>query len=184
MSGRRDKYVQEPGSWVMHRIAMKESPAWRAAPDNVRRLLDRLELEHMRHGGAENGRLVCTYDDLAKWGLRRASVALAIRQAVGLGFLEVTRAGYKSAAEFRVTSLYRLTYVFGRGRGRRDRQEPTDEWELIATDEKAAAKLAEAAARQPSRRRPSPPGNIDSRRDGAPDWPANADARARLGGGR
>ena len=48
-------------NFVAHSRELRESAAWRALPDNARRVLDRLELEHMRHGGAANGRLVCTY---------------------------------------------------------------------------------------------------------------------------
>ncbi len=182
MSRRKDKAVQEHGSWVMHRRLMKESPAWRAAPDNVRRVLDRLELEHMRHGGTANGQLIVTYDEFQRWGIRRASIALAIRQAVGLGFLEVTRAGYKSAAEFRVPSLYRLTYVFGRGR--EGRQDPTDEWERISSDDEAQAILSEARAPRRRRSRPLTAGSIDSGSASASDWGPTTDAIVRLGGVR
>ena len=135
------------GSWVAHRLAMKESPAWRALPDNGRRVLDLLETEHMRHAGTANGQLAYTYDQFQKSGIRRASVALAIRQCVALGFLEVTRVGYKSAAEFKVPSLYRLTYVFGRAKGamgKAGRQDPTEEWQQILDDDGAAKALAAA----------------------------------------
>ena len=33
---------------------MRESPAWHHLPDKARRILERLELEHMRHGGDSN----------------------------------------------------------------------------------------------------------------------------------
>jgi hypothetical protein len=48
---------------------MRSSPAWLALPDNARRVLDRLELEHMQHGGAENGVLVVTFDDFERHGI-------------------------------------------------------------------------------------------------------------------
>jgi hypothetical protein len=148
MSAKHGKTVQDNGSFVMVRIAMKRSFAWRAMPDNARRLIDRLEVEHMDHGGTRNGRLVCTYGDFSQWGIRRASIALAIRQAIALGFVEVTRAGYKSAGEFKVPSYYRLTYVWGRVPGERGlaaRQDPTDEWEKLDSAEKALAALRSAA---------------------------------------
>ena len=87
--------------FVSHSRAMRESPAWRSLSDNARRVLDRLEVEHMRHGGAENGALRCTYSDFARAGVRRASVALAIRQCVCLGFIEVTRQGGRSISDVR-----------------------------------------------------------------------------------
>jgi hypothetical protein len=128
--------------WVAHSRAMRESPAWWALPDNARRVLDRLELEHMRHGGAENGALPCTYNDFEEAGVRRASVALAIRQCVCLGFVEIMRRGGRSMSNVRRPSLYRLTYVVGRGRS----TEGTNEWQCFATKEDALASLRKTAA--------------------------------------
>ena len=122
-------------NFVAHSRELRESPAWRALPDNARRLLDRLELEHMLHGGAENGRLPVTYSDFEGAGLRRKSISLAIRQCVAFGFLEITRRGGRSISDIRPPSLYRLTYVHGRGGG----GAPTDEWRKILTDEQAMA---------------------------------------------
>jgi hypothetical protein len=128
--------------FIAHTRAMRESPAWRALPDNARRLLDLLELEHMRHGGCENGRLGLTYGQFKLGGIRRASVPLAIRQCERLGFLEVTLRGYRAAGGFHVSSIYRLTYVHGADV--KIDGPPTDEWSRIADDEYAAKALAEA----------------------------------------
>ena len=166
----------------MHRLDMKASPAWRVLPDNARRLLDRLELEHMRHGGSQNGALLCTYNHFAEAGIRRASVALAIRQAVALGFLEITQAGYRTAAEFRAPNLFRLTYVHGV----RKNIHPTDEWETIENDTRAASALALAAtqrrdARQPPSHRKRPlPRDIEGGRAAAPSRAASVGSRVRL----
>jgi hypothetical protein len=131
-------------SFIAHPKSMRESWAWRLLPDNARRVLDRLELEHMRQGGAMNGELKCTYTDFEEAGLRRQSVALAIRQAAALGFVEITRKGYKTAAEFRVPSLYRLTYVYNADARRQGM--PTNEWERIAGKQQAEAALQTACA--------------------------------------
>jgi hypothetical protein len=123
---------------------MLRSPAWRYLPNNARRVLERLELEHLEHGGAENGKLICTYDDFAAAGLRRASIALAIRQCVALGFVAITRRGKRAIAEYRVPAMYRLTHVLNRyaDGGRR---EPTHEWRSIKTDDDALLALRRAA---------------------------------------
>jgi hypothetical protein len=73
-------------AFVTHPLSLRLSPAWQALPNNARRILDRLEVEHMQHGGADNGHLPCTYADFEKAGVRRKSIALAIRQCVALGF--------------------------------------------------------------------------------------------------
>jgi hypothetical protein len=89
------------GPFVLHSLEMRESAAWRALSDNARRVLDRLEVEHMMHGGAENGGLVCTYDDFKNAGIRRKSISCAIQACVALGFLEVTVKGGLTQRDFR-----------------------------------------------------------------------------------
>ena len=60
------------------------------------------------------GRLICTYSDFVQWGIRRASIALAIRQAAALGFLEVTEPGGRSICRFQdALRISQLTYVHG-----------------------------------------------------------------------
>lgn len=120
---------------------MRRSEAWRALPDNARRLLDRLELEHMEHGGAENGFLKCTYTAFAAAAIRRPSIALAIRQCEALGFLRVTKRGGRSISDNRWPSEYFLTYLAGRGRS----LERTDEWKHISSKEDADRALHRAA---------------------------------------
>lgn len=171
-------------AFVVHRRTMRLSPAWQALPDNARRVLDRVELEHMSHGGADNGNLPITYTDFAGNGIRRASVALAIRQCVELGFLEVTLKGYRAGAGFKVPSRYRLTYVFGPKSA--SFGAPTDEWAAIKTPNDAEAALQRARIdknydKQPRAVRPPAPGSIERGRAGAPN---PGDALARLGGRR
>src|ERR1700753_1487163 len=134
--GRTDMSEQ----FIAHRGDRRESAAWHALPDEARRLLDRLELEHMRHPGTENGSLLCTYADFHKAGIRRSSIALAIRQSVALGFLEVKRHGYRTARTLRAPSAYTLTSVNGWGKS----PSPTDGWRSVRDEADAAARLAAA----------------------------------------
>ena len=61
---------------------------------------DEAVVERVRLGGKENGRLVCTYDDFATYGIRRRSLAAGIAELVALGFIEVTERGRMAAADF------------------------------------------------------------------------------------
>jgi hypothetical protein len=97
--------------FVPHFRSMLESPAWAALSITARRILDRLELEHLSHGGVENGKLVCTYDDFVKYGAGRKYIKPAILQLRQLGFIEVTQWGRQAVGDGRVPSKYRLTYV-------------------------------------------------------------------------
>jgi hypothetical protein len=126
--------------FIMHYAAMRESKAWRHLPDNARRILDVLERENARHGGLANGSLKSTYDDFTRVaGIRRQSIALAMRQCVELGFVEVTYRAMPSIAEHRRGSEYRLTYIY-----RRRGPEMTDDWKRIGTDAEALTALARA----------------------------------------
>jgi len=90
----------------------------------------------------ENGSLPCTYSDFVRAGLRRASVSLAIRQCVALGFVEVTYRGGRSISDFRPPSRYRLTYLNGSGKS----PAATNDWKHIGTAEAAERALAAAKA--------------------------------------
>lgn len=109
---RRRKQDKPRDSFVVHSLVMRQSAAWRALPDHARRVLDRLEQEHMLHAGAMNGRLYCTYRDFEAAGLPYKAIATAIRQCVALGFVEITHQGTPSISEVRNPSRYRLTYVY------------------------------------------------------------------------
>ncbi len=109
----------------------------------ARRALDRIEIEHMNHGGADNGRLPVTYRDFEASGVRRHSVASAIRELAALGFIEITRHGYGGAAETRTPSLYRLTYRPAYNAGPKD-GDGTHEYLKITSNEQAECIAATA----------------------------------------
>jgi hypothetical protein len=135
--------IKEP--WVPHRRSMLESPAWRMLPHLARQLLSRIELELMRHAGKDNGQLVATYDDLAKYALCQnpRAIAQAVRQAEALGFIIVTR-GIGGIGATRQPNHFRLTYLPGQNGG-----PATDEWTEIQSEEDARARLAGVKKRRP-----------------------------------
>jgi hypothetical protein len=136
---RRNKIA---GQWAAHQIEMIASPAWRVLSLAARRVLDQLEIEHCNHGGAHNGSLVVTFDDLERDAhIHRQSIAPAIREAVALGFIEIMRKGRAAKdAGGRASTLYRITYLAGIG----DSPAPTHEWRKIKTWEQAKASAASA----------------------------------------
>ncbi len=120
---------------------MLESPANKVMSLSAKRVLERLEIELFHHGGKpeENGRLACTFDHFVEFGIERHAIAPAIREAVALGFIQITRPGCAGNANYRQPTLYRLTYRFCGSH-----QETTDEWRRIETLEEAKA-IAERA---------------------------------------
>jgi hypothetical protein len=165
---KRGKLCQPPieGAFIYHRLPMLDSPAWRVLTLSARRVLDRLELEHMIHAGRKNGELIATYDNLQKYGIGgRREIKLALAELEALGFIEFTRRGRGGNADFRIAHQFRLTYL-NKPTYERDNQGrvtnsiaewhgPTDEWNRINTLEEAEAK--QKAARLPRKRKAATP---------------------------
>ena len=118
------------GAFAWRLIEMLESPAYRVLSLSAHRAMARLEIELAQHGGKpeENGRLPCTYEHFAEFGLHRDAIAPAIRELVALGFVEITQRGSAGNAGFRQPALYRLTY-----RHWGSHKQTTDEWRRITT---------------------------------------------------
>jgi hypothetical protein len=121
------------GQYIPHRLAMIQSPAWRVLSLSARRVLERIEIEHMQHGGKENGQLAVTYDHLVEYGIDRHAIAPAQRELEAPGFAEITEHGCAGHAEHRAPNKFQLTYLHT------NTWKPTDEWRRIKTREEAEA---------------------------------------------
>ena len=132
------------GQFTMRPIEMLRSPALRALSLTGRRVLDRIEIEHARHAGRENGRLPVTHADFREYGIDHNAVGYGIREVVALGFVEQTRRGFAGPTEH-CPSLFRLTYLPASRAG------ATDEWRSIGTIEEAEAIAQKARASKPRR---------------------------------
>jgi hypothetical protein len=153
LMARKRRRTEIGEQFVARTKAVLESFAYRVLSLSARRVLDRVELENMYHGGVENGALPVTYADFAKYGIDPGSIAPAIREAVALGFLEITEPGCAGNEKFRSPNKFRLTYLpahgvttsWGQGR-----------WELFASLKDAQAEAARArSARSGRAYRPS-----------------------------
>jgi hypothetical protein len=119
----------EGASWIWLTQDMLESPAWRAMRLAARKIVDRLIIEHLAHGGTENGNLITTYSDFQQFGLRRrSSIAPAIIEAETLGFIDVIERGGSAYAELRNPSRYALAWL-----DRKDGTPPTNRWKAFDT---------------------------------------------------
>jgi hypothetical protein len=148
---KKSKKGAASGPFVMHTREMFMSPAWCVLSLSARRLLDRIEIEMMSHGGPRsNGRLPVTYGDFIKHGVRRNSIASALREVVALGLLETTEQGRGGNAAYRKASQFRLTYhPFKEDRDGEVLYEPTNEWRRFKNIEEAEATAAEAKSAVP-----------------------------------
>lgn len=140
------------------RIDMLRSPAYRALSLSAHRVIDRISIEHMDHGGADNGRLPITFADFEAYGIHRHAIAPAIREAAAVGFIEVTQQGRAGNAEWRKPNMFRLTFA----RSDNDRNDGTHEWMKIS---EADAPLIAAMARksEPQKNKSPVPENANFR---------------------
>jgi hypothetical protein len=126
------------GQWTPRFVHMLESPAWRALSLSAHRVLSRIEIEHMHHGGKENGQLPVTYDHFEEYGVHRHAIAPALRELEALGFIEITEHGVAGNADHATPNKFRLTHIHA------GRATATQEWRRIKTIEEAEA-IAKAA---------------------------------------
>jgi len=133
----------EPWVWLTNE--MITSPAWQAMSLAARKIVDRLMIEHMAHGGTENGNLIVTYADFRKYGIRDKTIASAIREAVALGWVQVISKGGKARGDIRHPSYYALAWLPWR-----DATPAKNTWRTVRSPEQAAER------KRLARQRPKP----------------------------
>jgi hypothetical protein len=134
--------------WIWLTREMLESPAWCAMKLAARRVVERIMLEHMAHGGTENGNLAVTYTNFRDYGVRHKSIKTAIEIADALGWIDITVRGRASFEDKRYASRYALTWLPQPARGKH----ATNRWRQITTLAAAKAVLREALARREDER--------------------------------
>jgi hypothetical protein len=98
-------------AWVWHTATLLRSAAWRGKSVPLGNLIEFLEIEHLQHGGAENGSLVALYADLVRFGIGRRHIAPAIKEGERRGLIAITQAGRSMEDGKHLPSRYRLTYL-------------------------------------------------------------------------
>jgi hypothetical protein len=106
----RDIPPGEP--WVPHSAELLASDAMRSLSRPAFLMLARIELEHCRHSGRENGHLVITYSQFVESGIVRRLVRPTIAELQAVGLLVVEHQGRYGAGRNKTdASQYRLTYL-------------------------------------------------------------------------
>jgi hypothetical protein len=154
---KKTKATSIRGAFVPHCLDMLVSPAFQALSYSALRALTRLEIEHMQHGGQNNGQLLTTYDQFQELGLHRDSIGPALRELTILGFIEITRRGRPNAGEHKWPNLFRITYLPTKeGIGWK---QPSHEWRAIQSAEHALL-LADTARNSSARRKLKKPAKM------------------------
>ena len=89
----------EPWLWLTREIL--ESYAWRALSSSGQKVVCRIGLEHLAHGGCQNGDLPVTYRVFEAYGIGPNSISPALAEAVELGLIERTAIGHRAWGEFK-----------------------------------------------------------------------------------
>jgi hypothetical protein len=113
--------------FIPHRLELMLSPAWQMAPKPLRRVLERLEIEYLRHGAQNNGQLFVAFSQFTNSGVSKRSIRPTLDLGTALGLLEVARS--ETVGDIRAPNAYRLTYVPAKSASA-----PTDEWKLVTKD--------------------------------------------------
>lgn len=103
---RRPKWIN--GAFVAHNFELVLSPTWRLARVPLRRVLERLEIEHMRHGGKLNG--FVSYDQFVQAGISRRRIAATLILGEKLGLIKTVRAA-EPLGDLRAPNTYRLELI-------------------------------------------------------------------------
>jgi hypothetical protein len=100
----------QPWAWLPRDLL--QSYAWRSLSCAGRKIIDRLLIEHLSHGGADNGALPVTYEDFTDYGVHTSSILPALAEVSALGLVQRTQAGLRAYGEFKgVSALYRLAWL-------------------------------------------------------------------------
>lgn len=100
----------EPWIWLTQ--AILESFAWRALSGGAQKVIHRIALEHMLHGGSQNGDLPVPWSDFEAYGIGSASVLPAIEEAIAVGLIQRTDPGHKAWGGFKGRAArYRLCWL-------------------------------------------------------------------------
>jgi hypothetical protein len=133
--------------FIAHRLEMLLAPAWRNAPVPLRRILERLEIEYLRHGARNNGALYVAFSQFVSVGVSRRTIRPMLDLGMALGLMEVVRS-QDALGDLRAPNAYRLTYVPAMTASL-----PTDEWRSIS-EERAVALVAQVRGGDEKKNRP------------------------------
>jgi hypothetical protein len=134
---KRPKADEANPAFIMIRLVMLDSVAYWALKPIEARLLNVIEIEHLRHGGNENGKLTVTRRQFERRGIPRMAIAPGLRALAALGFIELTQRGAAGIGDQARAHRFRLTYV---------QPNPTDEWRKHCDPVRAIAEVKAARA--------------------------------------
>jgi hypothetical protein len=133
----------EGKSFVPHPLELLQSEAWRSRTIHEIRMIERLEIEHLRHGGKDNGHLGVSHWQFVEHGVHNNLVAATAKRLEAVGLLQIMQDGTGGRGAAHV-ARYRLTYLVARmvdAHGVIYYTRPTDDWKRAPTVPKLRHKV-------------------------------------------
>lgn len=125
--------------------SLLESPAYRALNLPALKILTALQIEHLTHGGMENGRLLAPYRQLqANWRISPKNIKVAISLLEALGIIRCTSNGQRLGGRPNAAT-YALTWL-----PTADGELPTMDFERVSKAQAQAITEARRTARKPT----------------------------------
>lgn len=119
---------RDQGGWMALTLDMLESAAYRTLSPNGRKCWDRLTLEHVAHGGRENGRLIVTHEQFIDYGVTGEYVADGLDELAYKGLIKMQRG--KAGNGTAHPTVFTLTFM-----GTYDGAPATNEWKRFTVAE-------------------------------------------------
>lgn len=108
-AGRAKRWKFEEG-FIGEPQSLLESPGYRRLTYPAFKVLTFLKLEHTRHGGAENGRLLAPHAQLRAWGISPRKVKPALKMLEAFGIIRCTSDGERLGGRPKAAT-YALTWL-------------------------------------------------------------------------
>ena len=149
-NAKRPNRPPEGQPWVWFTAELMASAAWRSMSINARRALDRIIIEHMAHGGTENGELPVTHKQFVEAGVTKCKIGDALDE---LGYLRLIRMERgRGGAQSGISNKFTLTWLPLKGSRHCD-----DVWKSVTEEHvgrwqqsQRKAKRIQRAARNPA----------------------------------
>lgn len=125
---KKRKVPTDQGPWIPMTLEFLRSNAVRSLSINARKVLDRLIVEHLAHGGFNNGNLITPHRQFIECGVTAYLVADAVEELVFKGLIKCRkgRAGDGTSHP----NIYTLTFTM-----QYDGTAPTNEWRVKDDDD-------------------------------------------------
>jgi hypothetical protein len=130
-AGRTGEKRKPLSQFVPHTLELLLSHAWRARPKPLREIIERLEVEHLRHGGKLNGELYVSFGQFeTDCKVARRSIRPALEAGVALGLIQIGEKDESYKGDLREPNRYGLLFLPMKGR-----TNASDEWPHVTKQE-------------------------------------------------